>query len=337
MARVARPAGTKDPGPAQGGMGTAPPPGAPHEVAQPLTEAAVADQLARAQANERALAPLVYAPGPLPAATPERRPGTGRLQGRPLDDDGAIEFTGPPSAVEALTGGVSRRIRQVKRPSTAAPGAESIASEQSTGMQPSGIVLTDAPAPPPSTVDLARGAVDPPKDAHQPAGVAFGVESPSRGVPRAVDDPGKKITGGFGDTGEAQYYPLDGSEVRVLIDALMDDLHARLLDDLRFTMAITYPRVAARVIIEVQGFVDDQSFDIVKVMPPHTKTPLEVARAHATEIAFVIVAERVEMTADGQSVSPPNATREELGLVVPRKQAVETATGRQMVDVVPTA
>lgn len=307
MARVARPAGTKDPGAPQGGMGTAPPPGAPHEVAQPLTADTIADQLARAQANERALAPLVFAPGPLPAAP-------------------AVP------AVEALTGGLSRRIRQVKRPSTDAPGSESIAGEARGG-----IVLTDMPAAPPvqSTVDLARGAVDVPKDAaHQPAGVPFGVESPSRGLPKPTDDPGKTITGGFGDTGEAQYYPLDGSEVRVLIDALMDDLHARLLDDLRFTMAITYPRVAARVIIEVQGFVDDQSFDIIKVMSPHTKTPLEVARAHATEIAFVIVAERVEMTADGTSVTPPNATREELGLVVPRKQAVETATGRQMVDIV---
>lgn len=313
MARVARPAGTKDPGAPSGQMGTPAPAGAPHEVAQPLTEAAVADQLARAQANERALAPLVYAPGPLPAAP-------------------AVP------AVEALTGGLSRRIRQVKRPSTDAPGSESIAGE-SAGARPTGIVLTDADGTvaPPSTVDLARGAVDVPKDAHQPAGVPFGVESPARGLPKPTADPGKTITGGFGDTGEAQYYPLDGSEVRVLIDALMDDLHARLLDDLRFTMAITYPRVSARVIIEVQGFVDDQSFDIIKVMPPHAKTPLEVARARATEIAFVIVAERVEMTADGTSVTPPNATREELGLVVPRKQAVETATGRQMVDVVPTA
>ena len=44
--------------------GAVPPPGAPREVAQPLGEDLIADQLARASANERELKPLVFAQQP---------------------------------------------------------------------------------------------------------------------------------------------------------------------------------------------------------------------------------------------------------------------------------
>ena len=73
--------------------------------------------------------------------------------------------------------------------------------------------------------------------------------------------------------------------------------------------------------------------EIPKVMPPHLKTPLEVARAYGDQIVFVVVAERREMTPDGESVTPPNRMRQEIGAQIPRKQMIDTPTGRQFVDV----
>jgi hypothetical protein len=268
--------------------GAVPPPGAPHEVAQPLDEGLIADQLARAAANERELKPLVYTQQP-----------------RPSVEQPSI------SAADALSR--SRRIRQVRRhPSeTAAHDTQEIAAAP-----------TNQPVP--------TGFVEPPLP-HQPA--ASDTDSPSRGIPKAIADPGKQITGGFGDAGQAQYYPLDGIELRELVYSLMDQIHARLADDLRFSMAITYPRVSARVEVIIEGYPVDTGFVIPQVMKPYEKTPLDVARSYGDEVVFVVKAERVEMTADGESVTPPNVMRQELGLRVPRKQAVETPTGRQLVDV----
>lgn len=292
--------------PIAGGAGVPPPPNAPYEVTTLGSEQATAEQIAMAQANEKSLAPLVF----------EQRPPT------PVASPAAPLV----SAADAVNN--SSRIRRVAARRPSVEGGESTSADAA---EPGTIVLTDV-----SSVDVSQGAVDPPRDRpadgkFQPA--ASDTESPSRGQPRPVDDPGKKITGGFGDAGEAQYFPLDGSELRELIYALMDQLHARLQDDLRFTMAICYPRVSARVVIEVEAHVADQSFDIPKVMVPYAKTPIEVARAHGDQVVFALVAERVEMEADGTSITPPNQTRLDLGLTIPRKQAIETPTGRQLVDV----
>jgi hypothetical protein len=267
--------------------GAVPPPGAPHEVAQPLDDGLIADQLARAAANERELKPLVFNQTP-----------------RPSMDQPTI------SAADALSS--QRRIRQVKRH----------AQESDTPSQE----LVAAP----TTQPVPTGFVDPPLP-HQPA--ASDTDSPSRGIPKAIADPGKHITGGFGDAGQAQYYPLDGIELRELVYSLMDQIHARLADDLRFSMAICYPRVSARVEVIIDGYPVDVGFVIPQVMKPYEKTPLEVARSYGDEVVFVVKAERVEMTADGESVTPPNLMRQELGLRVPRKQAIDTPTGRQLVDV----
>jgi hypothetical protein len=300
-----------------GGMGSAPPPAnpievapgvirgtqAPSEITQPLDAGVVADQVARAHANERSLAPLNFAPaGGGPAAG-----------GQPT----------PVSAVEAVST-QGRRIRQVTRSRAGGTAVDGPANG------------TDAPVvQAPATIsDLSSGAVDRPREGEPWQPAASQTDSPSRGIPRNIpNDPGKQITGGFGDVHDAQYFPLDGTELRELIMALMDQLHARLQDDLRFTVAICYPRVRARVEIIVEGFVEDQGFIIPRVAIPHDKTPLALAREYGDEITFALVAERVEMTAAGDSVSPPNATRLELGLPVPRKQTVDTPTGRMLVDV----
>lgn len=299
--------------------GMQPPEHAPREVTQPLTDTAIAQQLERAAANEQALKPLEFQPSHAHAAH------TGAPTRPPVTTPGV-------SAVDALQAGV-RRIRQVFRDRQATPPAEG-----------SGIVLTDAEQvmaaqtgpEAPTISEISAGAVDPPKDGLSPVlphmKAASDTDSPSRGVPRAVDDPGKRITGGFGDPAEAQYFPLDGSELRELVYSLMDQIHARLQDDLRFTLAVTYPRVSARVEVIIEGWPVDQGFTIPAVMPPHDKTPVEIARERADEIVFVVRAARVEMTQDGESVTPPNAVRQELGLTVPRKQAIQTPTGRQLVD-----
>ena len=167
---------------------------------------------------------------------------------------------------------------------------------------------------------------------YQPA--ASNTDTPSRGQPAPIVDPGKRITGGFGDAVDAQYFPLDGSELLTLVKALMISLMDQLDHDLRFTLATCYPRVAARVNVEISCFATDQSFQVVRVLPPHEKTPIEIARQYADEVIFIVTAERVEMDAAGQSISPPNATRLELGLTVPAKTTIQTPGGRMVVDLV---
>lgn len=279
---------------AESAAGAVPPPEAPRETAQPLSDTLIADQLARAQANERELKPLTF-------ATPPRPP-----------------ISAPPgiSGVEALSG--QSRQRPLVRPAAAAADAQTI-------------VLTDAEPAPAPIAQPVPGADIEPAQPHQRA--ASDTDSPSRGIPKAITDPGKQVTGGFSDAGQAQYFPLDGMELRELVYALMDQLHARLQDDLRFSMAITYPRVSARVEVIIEGYPVDTGFVVPQVAVPHDKTPMDVARQHGDAVVFVVSAGRVEMTPTGESVTPPNQIRQELGLHVPRKQAIDTPTGRVMVDV----
>jgi len=351
---------TKTPG-AFGG----PPRDAPRETTQPVSSAMVADQLARAQANERVLSPLVFDSTQRPPTVGPARPRSitpappiipmGAVAPRPIaPSQSRLRMPGVPTG-RAGAPSIILTDAPALPPPTPTPTRETHAPEPSA---PSGSVAVAAPAvqavpapgsgagrviPPRPSVDavtaayldspLARAARDLAATrplTHQPA--ASTTDSPSRGLPTAVADPGKQITGGFGDAGQAQYFPLDGSELRELIKAELDTIAGQLDDDLRFSMALTYPRVRARVIVEVEAYVSEQSFQIVRVPPPHTRTPLEIARERAEEVCFVVLVERIEMLPDGQSVSPPNAIREELGLVVPHKHAIMTPSGRLIVD-----
>lgn len=300
-----------------GSFGSAPP-GAPHEVTTPGSERPTAEQVHQARQNERDLP--AFAPTPLTVAQ-------------------MASFLGKTEA-EIL-------VMQGKAPE---PVSDPIPTPPPT------IVLTDAPEVPRETV-LAEPIPVPdpapvtglravaqqihpratiPQDApYQPA--ASNTDSPARGIPHPSGDPGKQITGGFGDLGEAQYYPLDGIEVRKVSERLIDDLRRRIQDDLRFSIAATYPRVAIRVVLEVQCFAADHSFQIEKRMvPAHEKTPLDVAKQYGDEVVFCVVAQHLEMTDAGQSVTPPNAARAQLGLTIPRKQAVQVPGGRMIVDLDPT-
>lgn len=182
----------------------------------------------------------------------------------------------------------------------------------------------------------AQGELPPPAIAPaqpwQPA--ASDTDTPSRGLPTAIADKNKQITGGFGLAMDAQYFPLDGAELREVIYALLGKIHDQLRDDLRFTLATTYPRVTARVVVEVSAYATDQSFQITRVAVDHKKTPLEVAREYADEVCFVVMASVDEMTPEGESVLPPDKMRKELRLARPHKQAIDMpGGGRSFVDI----
>lgn len=177
-------------------------------------------------------------------------------------------------------------------------------------------------------VQASRGG-----DPGRPA--ASNSDSPSRGIPRAIDDPGKKITGGFGDGIDAQYFPLDGSEVLKVVWVVMDQLALRLQNDLRFSMAVVYPRVEITAAITVKGYAADQTFTIQKIAPPEHRTPEEIAILNGDAVVFVVSEERREFDRDGSISSPANAMRAEIGVVAPKKQFVGSGASRQLVDIPP--
>jgi hypothetical protein len=182
----------------------------------------------------------------------------------------------------------------------------------------------------PSSPDPAQ-----PAQPYQPA--ASDTDSPARGIPRGVSDPGKAITGGFGDPGEMAYFALTGEELRELVLSLMDQIAARLANDLRFSLAVTYPRVQATVEISITGFAEDYHFQIARALPDQhearTKTPLELARAVADEICFVMIAAARETSDTGESVKPPDQIRAELQLPRPRKHTIAIGGGRVLADI----
>lgn len=351
----------------------APPPGAPRQTTTPGSEQPTPDQLAKARANERELD--AFAPKPMTREQMVAMLGEDKIQEYERAGTIAFDADGQPTSVTAPAHvhadgihqtpaaerpvttsmkGVDVPLRKVRRPGES---LLSLHAQKTNELPVDGIQGAQAPEPPTQQPQDAQapehGAAivappapepdvippqPPPPAAYQPA--ASDTDTPSRGLPKAIADPGKQITGGFGDFGEAAYVPLDGLELKALVESLMDVIHARLQDDLRFSMAVTYPRVTARVVIEVKAYADDQSFQIVKIAaPPHKvdevvkgNAPEKIARAHADEICFVVVAERQEMTDAGESVAPPNATRLELGLQIPQKRRVQTPSGGIMVD-----
>jgi hypothetical protein len=168
---------------------------------------------------------------------------------------------------------------------------------------------------------------------HQPA--ASDSDSPSRGIPRPITDPGKVITGGFGNIGEAQYYAITGLELASLVRGLMDKLNARMENDLRFCIGLTYPKIAVRLWLEVESYAQNEGINIEYVKVPEKQTPVEIAKQHGDKVVFVLVEKKQEFDESGEPVDAPDRMREEMGLQVPRKQIVESGAGRQVVDVVP--
>lgn len=324
-----------------------PPDGAPHEVTLPGSEAATPEQIAQARANE--LDMPAFAPKPMSLAQMASFLGKSEaeiLEMRP--ELGAPQVAvGVPSSPPAAPAPATSPSPGADAPQLVDPAGQLISST----ITATGLRRVSKPAPPletpvetvtltepaPQTLAEAARAQHPqtvdPDQPYRPA--ASNTDSPARGASVArTTQSGLPIGGGFGDLGEAQYFPLTGDEAGKVAISLLQALIARIPDDLRFSMAATYPRLTMRAVLEVQAFGNDHGFLIEKrQVPPHTKTPLDVARAHADEICFVVIESHVEMTEDGESVTPPNAARVAQGLPVPRKQSVATPGGRLLVDV----
>ena len=279
---------------AQGTLG-APPPDAPMEVSQPITTEAKAEMLAKARVNERELKPLTY---------------------------GAELKTG----VKAESVVAGKEIQGLD-PYYQRINAQKIA-EASRMADPSG-----APSAQPGSVDPISA-----EDLSAfPA--ASNTDSPSRGMPgSAVRPAGARdalvISGGFGVQDEGQYYPLNGDELKALVNGLLDTLHARMENDLRFSLALCYPRVSATLRLEVTGEVQDQAFQIqtVDLTPEEKKTPLEVAKRHGDSVVFCLVERRREFDEHDQVETPPDAMRDELQIPKPHKQLVQMGQGQVLVD-----
>lgn len=296
-----------------GGNFEPPPDHAPREVSQPLQPALIEQQLAMAAQNEQVLPPFAPRGGQpvMPTAQPIQPVPPAKASVRTVSRRPAVDST----AVDAVD-----------------PGAQAIADAVAAGELAPAAVLMPPPRP-----SLAAQATDvqpvPSPDVPELAPIlphmraASNTDSPSRGQPTHDPDPGKRITGGFGEPSEGQYFPLDGSELKAVVENLLAELHTRIQDDLRFSLALTYPRIRVHVDICVEAYAADGGFKVVKHAAPHEKTPIEVAERFAEEVAFIVRAERREFDDENQPQDAPNAMRMEAGLRVPRKQRIETSAG----------
>lgn len=330
-----------------GGNFARPPADAPQEVTVEGSERPTAEQVATARRNE--LDAPTFAPKPMTVEqmasylgksvdeiVAMQASGSGRRD-TAAREDGQVRTAEPlppvsaPASTIILTDAPITSLRRVSKPRPIIEGVGGVEQEPAPTIGADSALnhaaAADGPADViPSTAGDEPASVQAPVELspilpHQRAGSH--TDSPSRGVPQPIADRGKQITGGFGDVGEAQYFPLTGIELRLVIEDLLAQLHARIQDDLRFSMASTYPRVSAEVAITITGYAMDNSMQIVKRMRPHERTPIDVARAHADEICFIITAEHVEMTDSGESITPPDQVRHELGVEIPRKRAVK--------------
>jgi hypothetical protein len=293
------------------GGGAVPPPDAPIEKSEPIRPDAQAEFLNRARQNEQTLKPF----------NPQRRSPP------PLAPVAAVPS---PTAGPALAPApdLAARIADVfdEPPIAAAPPptADELQVDQYEDSIPA---LTDE--------DRKR----------MPA--ASNSESPSRGIlPNLIPPTGDKFDGiprgGFGDAAFAEYTPLNGYELLQLVKAEAKALLARCENDLRFSMAITYPRVRLRVSVEVEGAAEDKDndFRIDRVRIPKGgeagSTPLDVARAlGAEDMVFVLSRIRQEFDEEGRSDEPPDALRDAVGLDKPRKTMLVVGGRHMFVDILP--
>lgn len=339
----------------------APPPGAPRQTTAAGSERATPDQIRAARANE--VEQPAFAPKPmsreaqialigreaverLEAQTGVRAPevgvgivpgpsSTNVVQPEQIQQQAPVNTsTLKPVDTPLPSKSRYRKVGKARPPVTATDSAAAPESPDAS------VLPIDDPASPnrlpvaamreDESITDWQASQPPQPPRYQPA--ASDSDSPARGVPKPIDDEGKRITGGFGDPIEAQYIPLSGDELAAVVGRQLDEIKARLEDDLRFSMAVTYPRVRARVIVQVEAYAQ-AGFEIVKLAPEHTKTPLQLARERADEVVFVLVSEREEMTDAGESVTPPNAMRTDAGLAIPGKRQIETPAGRMLVDI----
>lgn len=327
-------------------IGTPPPAHAPKESTRderPMTTAEIEAQMRAARANEK----------PLPTFAPVAEKQVRLPPGiKPSDPDAVAQFqawtkAGSPANWDAE----AFRAAAVAVAAVVPRGTGADASSGANLAEKSRNFAENRPDPAVDLVelygdsasravteafaDVVAAKLPPPEPARPLPPAASDSESPSRGVPKGNLPPDKQITGGFGVSAGAaslEYVPLDGSEVCKLLQGLLLLTAEQIQNDLRLSLAVTYPRVRARVELIVESYTGDADFKIVRHLPEQNRAPVDVARQHADEVCFVIVAQRQEFGADGKPESPANALRAEMGLEIPHKQLIDTPTGRVIVD-----
>lgn len=321
--------------PAEGRIGVAAPADAPVETAQPLTPERVAAQLELARANEKTLPPF----NPKPMGAKPAIPALSAYPAPMVADTASViaDFFGTDTAPVSVAGPVPEQrpssgqalVDQLREAAVAVVESEqAYHPSQDPQLSPEVDSFDDA-LPPVTAEDRAR----------MPA--ASNSESPSRGIlPTLVPPTGDKwegiSRGGFSDLGEAQYFPLAGNELIPLVGDLTKRLLDQIVNDLRFHISVVYPRLRMRLVLEIEGTEEDRdnAFTIEKVFVPKGgepgSTPLQIARRRADQIVFVVQEVRQEFSEDGQSETPPDQMRTDLGLQIPHKQQILDEFGRQV-------
>ena len=261
----------------------------------------------------------------MPDFDPTRTPGA--FEGPPV---GAPHETTQPLQADALRAQLAKAAANEQELKPFNPAAAPLLSDEEVAS-----ILAKQREPSAAAPNAATELIAAAQEArsHQPA--ASETDSPSRGMPRP-QPLGKEITGGFGAVGEAQYYAIDGFELAEIVRRQWDELNRRIQNDLRFSMAITYPKLTVTLSLKVEGWAEDAGFAIDKIFSPDKQSPLEVARERADEVVFVLAHAMREFDETGAPENPPDRMRETVGLPIPRKQMVQAGAVRVMVDVVPS-
>lgn len=259
---------------------SAPPSSAPREVSQPLRPDA--GTIVRRDPKTGAI---------LEALSPAESAAAHERQLQPL------QFTAQPDPALAPKPAGPRPRAKNSAPAPAEPPKQEASS-------------IPAPAQEPEPISTAPGIAVPTEFPYQPA--ASDTDSPSRGIPHPSLDPGRAVTGGWGQ-GPPQYFALTGDELRELVRSLFDRLNDQLNTDLRFGIAAAYPQVRATVIVKVDGATET---------------------AGINDVAFDLQAARLltltAMAADTDE-TPPDQLRDEIGLPKPQKVLLAgSTTGRPM-------
>ncbi len=316
---------------ASGQIGVRAPADAPMETSQPLTPERIQAQLEVARRNEKVLPP--FNPQPMgvkpPAIKINSTDGPALQPFKATPDpvaDPIKDFFGSDTVIPTdLVVGGQALVDQLR-------AAAALGSELDT---PDPLLSADV-----DQIEDVLPELSAEDRARMPA--ASNSESPSRGmpatiVPQMAGDKWDGIAkGGFSDVGDAEYFPLDGSELIPLVKDLAKKLTDQVVNDLRFSIARTYPRLRMRLVLEVEGAEEDrdQDFQIEKIFVPKGGHPggtaLQIARQRADQIVFVVTEVKQEFDEAGQSETPPDQIRAELGLPIPHKQQLLDEFGRPM-------
>lgn len=315
--------------PAGGAIGAVPPPDAPIETAQPLQQETIEFQRSQARANERELKRFN------PPGVVRRLANMVGLTASPVPPTPTVSEPVVARTADDLIAALFGDDRPVAAP---------------VHREHEDVTVVGQGTPIPVFDPMISGEVDQLQDylpeltedekARMPA--ASTSESPSRGIlpdltPKMAGDKWDGISkGGFSDVGDAQYFPLTGEELRELVVELCNQIVNQIRNDLRFSMALVYPRVRAIVEVRIEGAAEDKDgeFAIQKIKSPKAGekggTAWDIARMHADRVCFVMQALKQEFSDDGESEAPPDQIRSELGLSIPRKQRHQQPGGREI-------